>query len=55
MSVLHLTSLKYAVNQASFTAKNIIAAFAKNSIWQFTSLDSSDEELEPLSITPMEK
>jgi len=30
MSVLHLTSLKYAVIQASFTARNIIAAITKN-------------------------
>jgi len=34
MSVLHLTSLKHSVNQASFTAKNITAPFAKNGIWQ---------------------
>ena len=34
ISVLHLASLKYAVNQASFTAKNIRTDFAKNCIWK---------------------
>ena len=33
MSVLHQTSLKNAVYEAPFTAKNIIAAFAKNCVW----------------------
>jgi len=36
MTFLHLASLTYAVHQASFTAKNITAAFAKPGIWPFT-------------------
>jgi len=35
MSLLYLTLLKYAVNQASFIAKNLIAGFAKKGKWEF--------------------
>jgi phenylpropionate dioxygenase-like ring-hydroxylating dioxygenase large terminal subunit len=40
ISVLNLASLKYAVYEASYSAKNLIAAFAKNCIWQFHDLPS---------------
>jgi len=53
--VLHLASLENTVNQSSFTAKNITAAFAKKGIWQLSCLAFSDGNFEPSSVTPMEK
>ena len=54
--IIHdLTSLTDAACQASFTVKNITAAFAKPSIWPFPKLAFSDEDFEPSSVTPMEK
>jgi len=55
ITIHDLASLTVATYQASFTAKNITAAFAKPGIWQFSSLAFSDEDFEPSSVTPMEK
>ena len=55
MSVFHLASLKNAVYQDSFTAKEIRAAFVKNCIWQLSWLEFSDEDFELSSVTPVEK
>jgi hypothetical protein len=50
-----LASLTNAVYEISFTAKNIIAAFAKPVIWPFSRLVFSYEDFGPSSLTPMEK
>ena len=56
MITIHdLASLTNATYQASFTAKNIIAAFARPGMWQFSRLAFSDEDFEPSSVTPMGK
>ena len=56
MITIHgLASLTIATYQASFTAKNITAAFAKPGMWQFSRLAFRDEDFEPSSFTPMEK
>jgi len=47
MITIHdLASLTNATYQASFTAKNITAAFAKPDIWHFSRLAFSDEDYE---------
>ena len=55
ITVHGLTSLTNAAYQASFTAKNIAAAFAKSGTWPFSRLAFSDEDFEPSSVTRMEK
>ena len=40
-----MTSLTNTAYQASFTAKNVTAAFAKLGIWPFSRLAFSDEDL----------
>jgi len=55
ITIHDLASFTNATYQASFTAKNITAAFAKPDMWQFSRLAFSDENFEPSSVTPMEK
>jgi hypothetical protein len=50
-----LASLTIDIYQASFTAKNKTAAFAKPGVWHFSRLAFSDDNFEPSSVTPMEK
>jgi hypothetical protein len=50
-----LALLTNAAYQASFTAKKVIAAFAKPGILSFSRLPSDDEDFEPSSVTSMEK
>ena len=47
--------MKNAVYQASFTVKNITAAFVRPAIWPFSRLVFSDEDFDPSSVTPMQK
>jgi hypothetical protein len=55
MTIHNLASLTNAAYQASFTAKNITAAFAKPGRWSFSSLAFSDEGFQPSSVKPVEK
>ena len=55
ITIYDLASLTNAAYQASFTAKNITAAFAKPGILPFSRLVFSDEDFEPSFVTPMEK
>ena len=50
ITIHDLLSLTNAAYQASFTAENITAAFAKPGIWPFSSLGFSDEDFEPKSV-----
>jgi hypothetical protein len=50
-----LVSLTNAVRQASFTAKNVIAAFAKPGIQPLSRISFSDEDFKPSSITSTKK
>jgi len=53
ITIHDLASLTVATYQASFTAKNITAAFAKPAVWPFSRLAYKD--FEPPSLTPKEK
>ena len=55
ITIHDLASLTIALYQASYTAKNITAAFAKPGMWQFSRLAFSDKDFEPSSVTPMKK
>jgi hypothetical protein len=55
ITIHDLASLTNTAYQASFTAKNITATFAKPSTWPFSRLVFSEENFEPSSVTPLEK
>ena len=55
ITIHDLTSLTIAVYQASFTVKNITAAFVKPSTWPFSRFAFSDVDFEPSSVVPMQK